>query len=34
MTVPMTKDDIGKSFQDIMIGRIYNYMIEQGIARV
>lgn len=34
MMKPMTKDDIGKSFQDLMIGRIYNYMIEQGIVRV
>ena len=34
MMKPMTKDDIGKSFQDLMIGRIYHYMIEQGIVRV
>ena len=34
MTAPMTKDDIGKSFQDLMIGRIYHYMMEHGIVRV
>ena len=34
MTAPMTKDDIGKSFQDIMIGRIYNYMREVGMVQV
>ena len=31
---PITKDDIGKSFQDLMIGRIYHYMMELGIVRV
>lgn len=34
MMKQMTKDDIGKSFQDLMIGSIYHYMIEQGIVRV
>ena len=33
MTAPMTKDDIGKSFQDLMLGRIYHYMMEHGIVR-
>lgn len=34
MFAPLTKEDIGKSFQDLMLGRIYNYMKEQGMIEV
>lgn len=34
MFAPLTKDDIGKSFQDLMLSRIYNYMKEQGMIEV
>lgn len=30
----MSKDNIGKSFQDIIIGLIYNYMREMGMIQV
>lgn len=34
MFAPLTKEDMGKSFQDIILARIYNYMKEQGIIEV
>ncbi|AUI65635.1 MULTISPECIES: hypothetical protein [Glaesserella] len=34
MFAPLTKDCIGKSFQDLMLGRIYHYMKEQGMIQV
>ena len=34
MMQTLTKEDIGKSFQDLMLGRIYSYMKEQGIIQV
>ncbi|MDO9899060.1 hypothetical protein Q7371_10255 [Glaesserella parasuis] len=34
MMQPLKKEDIGKSFQELMIGRIYDYMKEQGMIQV
>lgn len=30
---PLKKEDIGKSFQDLMLGRIYDYMLENQIIK-
>lgn len=30
---PLKQEDIGKSFQDLMLGRIYTYMKEQGLIQ-
>lgn len=30
---PLKKEDIGKPFQDLMLGRIYSYMKEQNIIQ-
>lgn len=34
MMQPLKKEDIGKSFQDLMIRRIYDYMKEKGMILV
>ncbi|MDP0122833.1 hypothetical protein Q7394_09485 [Glaesserella parasuis] len=34
MMQPLKKEDIGKSFQDLMIRRIYDYMKEKGMIQV
>ncbi|MFK5215054.1 hypothetical protein [Glaesserella parasuis] len=34
MMQPLQKEDIGKSFQDLMIRRIYDYMKEKGMIQV
>lgn len=34
MMTPLKREDIGKSFQDLMIGRIYDYMKEKGMIQV
>ncbi|MDD2172959.1 hypothetical protein N5918_07690 [Glaesserella parasuis] len=34
MMQPLKKEDIGKSFQELMIGRIYDYMKGQGMIQV
>ena len=34
MFAPLTQGDIGKSFQDLMLNRIYSYMKEQGMIEV
>ncbi|MDG6264308.1 hypothetical protein [Glaesserella parasuis] len=34
MMQPLKKEDIGKSFQDLMIRRIYDYMKGQGMIQV
>lgn len=34
MMQPLKKDDVGKSFQELMIGRIYDYMKEKGMIQV
>ncbi|MDG6334167.1 hypothetical protein [Glaesserella parasuis] len=34
MMQPLKKEDIGKSFQELMILRIYDYMKEKGIILV
>lgn len=31
LNVPLTKDDIGKSYQDVMLSRIYTFLQEQGM---
>lgn len=33
MMTPLKKEDIGKSFQELMIGRIYDYMLNNNIIR-
>ncbi|MDP0269151.1 hypothetical protein Q7279_09675 [Glaesserella parasuis] len=34
MMQPLKKEDIGKSFQELMIRRIYDYMKEKGMIQV
>ena len=34
MMQPLKKDDVGKSFQELIIGRIYDYMKEKGMIQV
>ena len=34
MMQPLKKDDVGKSFRELMIGRIYDYMKEKGMIQV
>lgn len=34
MMQPLKKDDVGKSFQELMIGRICDYMKEKGMIQV
>lgn len=34
MFASLTQGDIGKSFQDLMLNRIYSYMKEQGMIEV
>ncbi len=34
MMRPLKKDDVGKSFQELIIGRIYDYMKDKGMIQV